>query len=107
VIKPKKTWREKRLAREEGNVDSSYSPDEFEDDKGSGTKDGEAVDMGVTLDVNMVFVLPQEFRAPNDDGVAQLCIGVERAIFEKPAKAGEHMKPLYIKGTWMACRWVG
>jgi hypothetical protein len=50
-----------------------------------------------TLDINMVFVLLEEFRAPNN-GVAQLFAGAERVVFEKPARPGEHMKPSYIKG---------
>jgi hypothetical protein len=53
---------------------------------------------GATLDVDMVFVIPKEFRAPDDNGVAQLCIGVEQEVFEKPARVREHLKPLYIKG---------
>jgi hypothetical protein len=98
MIKPKKMWREKRLAREEGNTDNSDNPDEFEVGESNGTKMGEVVDTGVTLDINMVFLIPEEFQEPNDNGVAQLCIGAEQAVFEKLAKVGEHMKPLYIKG---------
>jgi hypothetical protein len=46
VIKPKKTWREKRLAREEGNTDSSDGLDEFEVGESSGTKMAEMVHTG-------------------------------------------------------------
>jgi hypothetical protein len=28
----------------------------------------------------------------------QLNLGLERAVFQKPEKLGQHMKPLYIKG---------
>jgi hypothetical protein len=51
----------------------------------------------LTLDINMVFVISVEFQAPNTE-VAELCTGAERAVFEKPARPGEHIKPLYIKG---------
>jgi hypothetical protein len=30
--------------------------------------------------------------------VAELAVGAEQAMFERPVKSGEHMKPLYIKG---------
>jgi hypothetical protein len=49
------------------------------------------------MEVNMLFVIPEEFRAPKSD-VAELALGAERVVFEKPAKPGEHMKPLYVKG---------
>jgi hypothetical protein len=45
----------------------------------------------------LVFVIPLEFHAPESE-VADLAVGAERAMFEKPAGAGEHMRPLYIKG---------
>jgi hypothetical protein len=50
-----------------------------------------------SMDVDMVFAIPSEFRAPDQD-VAELDLGVERAVFEKHEKAGEHMKPLFIWG---------
>jgi hypothetical protein len=34
------------------------------------------------MEVNMVFVIPEEFRAPESD-VAELALGTERAMFEK------------------------
>jgi hypothetical protein len=48
-------------------------------------------------DVNMVFQLPSEFCLLESE-MAQLALGVERAVFEKLEALGEHMKPLYIKG---------
>jgi hypothetical protein len=47
------------------------------------------------MKVNMVFRIPTEFRAP-EEGVTELVLGVERAVFEKPEKSSEHMKPLFI-----------
>jgi hypothetical protein len=35
----------------------------------------------------MVFVIPEEFRAPKLD-VAGLALGAERAVFEMPVKPG-------------------
>jgi hypothetical protein len=45
----------------------------------------------------MVFVILEEFLMPKTK-VAELCVGIERAVFERPSKPGEHMKPLYIRG---------
>jgi hypothetical protein len=49
----------------------------------------------VLMDINMVFMIPVEFRVPMKD-VTELASGVERAIFEKPKNLGTHMKPLLI-----------
>jgi hypothetical protein len=51
----------------------------------------------VLMDVNMVFTIPAEFRAPMKD-VAELALGAERGVFEKPENSGAHMKPLFIWG---------
>jgi hypothetical protein len=58
-------------------VNSSDTPDKFEDGEGSGMTNGEAIDTGAALDINMVFVLSEEFRTPDDNDVAQICIGAE------------------------------
>jgi hypothetical protein len=49
------------------------------------------------MDVNIVFMILAEFRAPTED-VAELVLGAERAMFEKPENLGAHMKPLFIWG---------
>jgi hypothetical protein len=51
----------------------------------------------MVLDMNMVFEIPAEFRAP-EFSVAEMSLGAERAVFEKPIRAREHRKPLFIKG---------
>jgi hypothetical protein len=99
VITVKWTWMEKRLAKEERD-DSSDSDDNREKDSTVSTmKEGDATEheKHMVLDVNMVFEIPTEFRAP-ESSVAELSLGAEGAMFEKPKKAGEHMKPLFIKG---------
>jgi hypothetical protein len=45
----------------------------------------------------MVFAFPAEFRAPEPE-VAELVLGPGRAMFEKPEKPDQHLKPLFIKG---------
>jgi hypothetical protein len=49
------------------------------------------------MDVNMVFTIPAKFRAPMED-IAELALGAEHAMFEKPENPGAHMKPLFIWG---------
>jgi len=54
-----------------------------------------------SADVNMVFVLPLEFRAPQPEelAVARLDLGPQPIIFEKPKeKSYKHLKGLYLKG---------
>ena len=49
----------------------------------------------------MVFVLPSGFRAPQPEelAVAQLDLGPQPIIFEKPKeKSYKHLKGLYLKG---------
>ena len=53
--------------------------------------------------VNMVFVLPDEFRSPSAEqtaeSMAQLSLGPAAIIFEKPIdRKYRHLKPLYLKG---------
>jgi hypothetical protein len=49
------------------------------------------------MDVNLVFTILVEFRAPIED-VVELVLGVERAMFKRPENPGVHMKPLFIRG---------
>jgi hypothetical protein len=49
------------------------------------------------LEINMVFQLPQEFRLPEPE-MAELTLGLERAIFDKLETLGQHMKLLYVRG---------
>src|ERR1041385_1542301 len=52
-----------------------------------------------SMDINMVFYLPAEFRAVDEEGeVAHLDYGPKNAIFEKPKEPVTHLRPLYLKG---------
>ena len=54
-----------------------------------------------STDVNIVFVLPSEFRVPQPEelAIAQLDLGPQSIIFEKPKeKSYKHLKGLYLKG---------
>jgi hypothetical protein len=48
------------------------------------------------MGIDMVFTIPVEFHAPMKD-VAELALGAERTVFEKPENLGAHMKPLFIR----------
>jgi hypothetical protein len=87
---PKKTWKEKQIEREDRSGASDSEP---------GSNENSA-----KVDINMVFQLPVEFGLPAAE-MARLDLGVERDVFQKPDKLGQHTKPLYIKGylgIWMA-----
>jgi hypothetical protein len=49
------------------------------------------------MDINMVFMIPTEFRAPTED-IVELTLGAGHAVFEKLENPGAHMKPLFIRG---------
>jgi hypothetical protein len=58
-------------------------------------------DAKTSADTHMVFVLPAEFHAqgPEELPVAQLNLGPQPVIFEKPrGKNYKHLKALYLKG---------
>jgi hypothetical protein len=80
---PKKTWREKRLAREEHN-DSKVTSQDDSAIRGD-------------MKINMVFELPSLFWEPEEE-VAEFTLGARAASFEKPEKLVQHMKPLFVKG---------
>jgi hypothetical protein len=51
----------------------------------------------VPMDANIVLMILAQFRAPTED-IAELALGMERTVFEKPKNPGAHMKPLFIRG---------
>jgi hypothetical protein len=46
------------------------------------------------MDVNMVFTLLVEFSGV-DEEIAQLCLGLREALFEKLEESSHHLKPLW------------
>jgi hypothetical protein len=81
----KKTWKEKMLAREEYDEDNDSSKHDVYAEKGEEARskdDGdESVPTGTNaMEVNMVFVIPDEFRAPRSK-IAELMVGTDRAVF--------------------------
>jgi hypothetical protein len=64
-------------------------------DSDSGKENDRQGEEPVPMDINVVFTIPAEFCAPMED-IAELALGVERAVFEKPENPVAHMKPLFI-----------
>jgi hypothetical protein len=87
----------------QGNLESGNSHPESGNhnldlgDNNQGKENDRQGEEPVPMDANMVFTIPAEFCAPTED-VAELALGVERVVFEKPENLGVHMKPLFIWG---------
>jgi hypothetical protein len=117
MTKPKLTWREKRLAKEEDDGSEGSSGEEDQEmasargdpnpesgnsNPGSGNlnpseKEDRLGQEPTRMDVSMVFMIPEEFRASMEN-VVELVLGAERVVFEKPENPGAHMKQLFIWG---------
>jgi hypothetical protein len=114
--KPKQTWWEQWLAKEENSSSGDYSGEEDlevtsakgDSNPGSGSgipelgngnpgrKEDPQEEEPTQMDVN-VFMILAEFHAPTED-IAELALGVERVVFEKPENPSAHLKPLFIWG---------
>jgi len=89
-------------SEEDGKVsegDDEYSDYDMAEDKIDNGNSEDAIDSGgkSLMDINMVIALPTKFRAPEPE-IAELVLGPGRAMFEKPEKPNQHLKPLFIKG---------
>jgi hypothetical protein len=82
-VRQKELELEKRLAHEE----RSGSKDSSQDGGSTGDETG----------INMIFMLPAEFRAPEAE-VAEFALGANVVTIDKPDRLGQHMKPLFVKG---------
>jgi hypothetical protein len=115
MTRPKQKWREKWLAKEE-NGSSGSSKEEVEvtsakgdSNPGSGSSNSESGNCNpgrkedqreeelTRMDINMDSMISAKFHAPTEE-VAELALGVEHVVFEKPENPGAHMKPLLIRG---------
>jgi hypothetical protein len=117
MTKPKQTWQEKWLAKEENGSSSDSSGEEEvevtsskgDSIPGSGSGNPELGNHNpggkeywqegepTWMDVNMVFMILAELCALTED-VEELALGAERVMLEKPENRGPHMKPLFIQG---------
>jgi hypothetical protein len=49
------------------------------------------------MDINLVFMLPAEFRGINEE-ITQLCLDPKEDTFEKSEESSQHLKPSYVWG---------
>jgi hypothetical protein len=96
VILTKQEWRVKEKADAPTPTTSDNDMDLLDDDEAPLIKDGSPPPTG--MDINMVFMLPAEFRGVEEE-VAQMCLGPKEAAFKKPEESSQHLKPLYIFGA--------
>jgi hypothetical protein len=95
VISTKQEWRVKEKVDAPAPTTSDNDMDLLDDDEAPLIKDGSPPSTG--MDINMVFMLPAEFRGVEEE-VAQMCLGPKEATFKKPEESSQHLKPLYIFG---------
>jgi hypothetical protein len=95
MISMKQEWRVKEKADAPAPMTSDDDMDLLDDDEAPLIKDGSPPPPGI--DINIVFTLPAEFRGVKEE-VAQMCLSLKEAVFEKPKESSQHLKPLYIQG---------
>jgi hypothetical protein len=91
----KQEWRVKEKANTPGPTTSNDDIDLLDDDEASLIKDGPPP--LTSMDVNMVFVPPADFRGTKEE-VTQMCQGPKDAVFNKLEESSRHLKLLYIYG---------
>jgi hypothetical protein len=91
----KHEWRVKEKADIPTPMTSDGNMDLLDNDESPVIKNGSPPPIG--MDINMVFTLPAEFRSAEEE-VAQMCLGLKEAMFEKPEESSQHMKLLYVRG---------
>jgi hypothetical protein len=64
MVKVKQTWSEKCLEREQDSDIYGSNKDEINEEISSGSGEEVTEKQGMDVGVNMMFVIPTEFRAP-------------------------------------------
>jgi hypothetical protein len=95
VIPMRQEWRVKEKADTPAPTTSDDGIDLLDDHEPPLIKDGSPPP--TSMDINMVFMLPTEFRGAKEE-IAQMCLDPKKAVFEKPEESSQHLKPLYIWG---------
>jgi hypothetical protein len=94
MISMKQEWRVKEKADAPAPMTSDDDMDLLDDDEAPLIKDGSPPPPGIDI---IVFTLPAEFRGVKEE-VAQMCLSLKEAVFEKSKESSQHLKPLYIQG---------
>jgi hypothetical protein len=69
--------------------------DLLDDDESPLIKDGSPPP--TSMDINMVFTLPAEFKDVKEEA-AQMCLSAKEAVFKKPEGSSQHLKLLFVRG---------
>jgi hypothetical protein len=77
----KQEWRVKEKTNTPTPRTSDDGMDLLDDDEAPLIKDGSPPP--ISMDINMVFTLPTEFRGVEEE-VIQMCLGPKEIVFEKP-----------------------
>jgi hypothetical protein len=84
VIPTKQEWRVKEKANTHVPTTSNDDMDLLDDYEAPFIKDGSPP--LTSMDINMVFMLPAEFRGAEEE-VTQMCLGPKEVMFEKPKES--------------------
>jgi hypothetical protein len=91
----KQEWRVKEKVDTPAPTTFDDDMDLLDDDEAPLIKDGSPPP--TSMDINMVFTPPAEFRGMEEE-VTQMCLDPKEVMFEKPEESSQHLKPLYICG---------
>jgi hypothetical protein len=80
----KEEWRVKEKANTPTPTTFDDDMDLLDDDEAPLIKDGSP--SPTSMDINMVFMLPVEFRGVMEE-VAQMCLGPKETVLEKPEES--------------------
>jgi hypothetical protein len=94
MLPTKQEWRVKEKVSNPVLTASDDDMDLLDDDESALIKDGSPPP--TSMDINMVFMLPTEFRGAKKE-VAQMCLDPKKVVFKKPEESSQHMKPLYVR----------
>jgi hypothetical protein len=95
VIPTKQEWRMKEKANTPAPTTSNNDMDLLYDDEDPLIEDESPPPN--SMDINMVFTLPAEFRGVEEE-VAQMCLDRKEVVFMMPEESSQHLKPLYVRG---------
>jgi hypothetical protein len=95
IFPVKQEWRVKEKADTPAPMTSDEDMDLLDDDESLLIKDRSPP--LTSMDINMVFTLPAEFRGIKEE-VTQICLGPKEAVFKKPKESSQHIKSFYIRG---------
>jgi hypothetical protein len=94
MLPTKQEWRVKEKVSNPALTASDDDMNLLDDDESALIKDRSPPP--TSMDINMVFMLPTEFRGAKKE-VAQMCLNPKKVVFKKPEESSQHMKPLYVR----------